>query len=257
MGNGLTYSRYMSEYSRHIDLVVRYMEYSRNMSEYPTSTDSRCMPVCAFKVYTCKSVLNTCLYILLQLIFCPEWEGTYLYILLRLSTYDVQLLCSCLRPEGPPATCWPTCSLRAAHSKAAHSLQQQDTLGQEQISVLLCRQLQGSPKAASSSAVAEPLAALAAPASGSELDSYVVWATHLRLNVVARGRASEIDRLYPPSWGCLDRQEQRLFRYGRECAVMTLKSLHKLKQLYFSHSAFKRSTIIEEHQIEVVLQGKN
>ncbi len=42
MGNGLTYSRYMSEYSRHIDLVVRYMEYSRNMSEYPTSTDSRC-----------------------------------------------------------------------------------------------------------------------------------------------------------------------------------------------------------------------
>jgi hypothetical protein len=44
MGNGLTYSRYVSEYSRHIDLVVRYMEYSRNlnMSEHPTSTDSRC-----------------------------------------------------------------------------------------------------------------------------------------------------------------------------------------------------------------------
>jgi hypothetical protein len=44
MENGLTYSRYMSEYSRHIDLVVRCMEYSRNMSEYhdPTSTDSRC-----------------------------------------------------------------------------------------------------------------------------------------------------------------------------------------------------------------------
>ncbi len=42
MGNGLTYSRYMLEYSRHIDLMVRYMEYSRNMSEYPTSTDSRC-----------------------------------------------------------------------------------------------------------------------------------------------------------------------------------------------------------------------
>jgi hypothetical protein len=127
-------------------------------------------------------------------------------------------------------------------------LQQQDTLGQEQISVLLCRQLQGSPKAASSSAVAEPLAALAAPASGSELDSYVVWATNLHLNVVARGRAPEIDRLYPPSWGCLDRQEQRLFRYGRECAVMTLKSLHKSKPLYFSQSAFKRSTIIEEHR---------
>jgi hypothetical protein len=127
-------------------------------------------------------------------------------------------------------------------------LQQQDTRGQEQISVLLCRQLQGSPKAASSSAVAEPLAELAAPASGSELDSYVVWATNLHLNVVARGRAPEIDRLYPPSWGCLDRQEQQLFRYGRECAVMTLKSLHKSKPLYFSQSAFKRSTIIEEHR---------
>jgi len=37
------------------------------------------------------------------------------------------------------------------------------------------------------------LAALAAPASGSELDSYVVWATNLHLNVVARGRAPEID----------------------------------------------------------------
>jgi hypothetical protein len=133
-----------------------------------------------------------------------------------------------LHPAGPPAPCG-----REAHSKAAHSLQQQDTLGQEQISVLFCQQLQGSPKAASSSAVAEPLAALAAPASGSELDSYVVWATNLHLNVVARGRASEIawDRLYPPPWGCLDRQEQRLFRYGRECDVMTLKSLHKSKQL--------------------------
>ncbi len=44
IGNGLIYSRYsMSEYSRHIDLVVIYMEYSRNMSEYPTSMDSRCM----------------------------------------------------------------------------------------------------------------------------------------------------------------------------------------------------------------------
>ncbi len=185
--------------------------------------------------------------------FCPEWEGTYLYILLRLSTYDVQLLFpACARPArlhpaGPPAPCG-----HAAHSKAAHSLQQQDTLGQEQITVLLCRQLQGSPKAASSSAVAEPLAALAAPASCSELDSYVVWATNLHLNVVARGRAPEIDsdRLYPPSWGCLDRKEQLLFRYGRECAVMTLKSLHKSKQLYFSQSAFKRSAImiIEEHR---------
>jgi hypothetical protein len=102
-----------------------------------------------------------------------------------------------LHPAGPPAPCGS-----AAHSKAAHSLQQEDTLGQEQISVLLCWQLQGSPKAASSSAVAETLAALAAPASGSELDSYVVWATNLHLNVVARGRALEIDCLYPPSSRC-------------------------------------------------------
>ncbi len=151
-----------------------------------------------------------------------------------------------LHPAGQrPAPCG-----RAAHSKAAHWLQQQDTLGQEEISVLLCRQLQGSPKAASSSAVAEPLAALAAPASGSELDRYVVWATNLHMNVVARGRAPEIDCLYPPSWGCIDREEQQLpvFRYWRECAVMTLKSLHKSKQLYFSQSAFKRSIIIEEHR---------
>ncbi len=40
------YATAVSEYSRHtsIDLVVRFMEYSRNMSEYPTSTDSRCGP---------------------------------------------------------------------------------------------------------------------------------------------------------------------------------------------------------------------
>jgi hypothetical protein len=76
----------------------------------------------------------------------------------------------------------------------------------------------------------------------------VVWATNLHLNVVARGRAPEIDCLYPPSWGCLDRQVQRLFCYGLECAVMMLKSQHNLKQLYFSQSAFKRSTIIEEHR---------
>ncbi len=177
------------------------------------------------KVYTSMYWVHACIYFY-SWFFCPEWEGTYLYILLRLSTYDVQLLFSCLRLAGPPAPCG-----RAAYSKAVHSLQQQETLGQEQISVLLCRQLQGSPKAASSSAVAEPSAALAAPASGSELDSYVVWATNLHLNVVARGRAPEIDRLYPPSWGCLDRQEQKLFSYGRECAVMTLKSLNKSKQL--------------------------
>ncbi len=133
-----------------------------------------------------------------------------------------------LHPAGLPATCW-----RAAHSNAAHSLQQQDTLGYEQISLLSCWQLSGSPKAASSSAAAEPLAALAAHASGSEPDSYVVWATNLHLNVVARGRAPGVDLLYPPSWGCLDRQVQWLFCCGQECAVMTLKSQHKLKQLYY------------------------
>ena len=83
-----------------------------------------------------------------------------------------------------PAPGRPACTLLARRIFES-SLQQQDTFGQEQISVLLCRQLQGSPKAASS-AVAEPLAALAAPASGSELDSNVVWATNLHLNVVAR-----------------------------------------------------------------------
>ncbi len=46
---------------------------------------------------------------------------------------------------------------------------------------------------------AEPLAALAASASGSELDSNVVWATNLHLNVVARGMAPGVDLLYPPS----------------------------------------------------------
>ena len=200
------------------------------------------------KVYTRMYWVHACIYFYSWFFVLNERAPTCTY-----SYVWAHTMCNCffpacarparLHPAGPPAPCG-----RAAHSKAAHSLQQQDTLGQEQISVLLCRQLQGSPKAASSLAVAEPLAALAAPASGSELDSYVVWATNLLLNVVARGRAPEIDRLYPPSWGCLDRQEQRLFRYGRECAVMTLKSLHKSKQLYFSQSAFKRSTIIEEHR---------
>ncbi len=147
-------------------------------------------------------------------------------------------LLACMHPAG------------ALNLKAVLLLQQQDTLGQEQISLLLCLQLTGSPKAASSSAAAEPLAALAAPASCSELDSNVVWATNLHLNVVARVRAPGVDLLYTPPWECLDRQVQQLFCYGRECPVimMTLKSLHKLKQLYFSHSAFKRSTIDEEHQ---------
>jgi hypothetical protein len=46
----------------------------------------------------------------------------------------VQLHCSCLRPAGPPAPCWPACTLQERWNlKAAHSLQKQDTLGQEQI----------------------------------------------------------------------------------------------------------------------------
>ncbi len=76
------------------------------------------------------------------------------------------------------------------------------------------------------------------------------------LECCRHSRAPEIDRLYPPSWGCLDRQEQQLFCYGRECAVMTRKSLHKSKQLYFSQSASKRSIIIEEHLNWRCLAGK-
>ncbi len=132
------------------------------------------------KIYTCIYWVHAC--ILLQLIFVLIERGhtcTYSYVW-------VHTMCNCfvpacallarLHPAGLPAP-----YNRAAHLKAAHSLQQQETLVQEQISLLLCRQLQGSPKAASS-------------------------------------------------------------------AVMTLKSLHKSKQLYCSQSAFKRSTIIEEHQ---------
>ncbi len=68
-----------------------------------------------------------------------------------------------------------------------------------QISFLLCLQLQGSPVAASSWAAAEPLAELAAPTSGSELDSEVVWPMNLHLHVVARDRAPGVDLLYPQS----------------------------------------------------------
>jgi hypothetical protein len=42
---------------------------------------------------------------------------------------------------------------------SSHSVHKQDTLGQEQISLLLCLPLPASPVAASSSAAAEPLAA--------------------------------------------------------------------------------------------------
>ncbi len=48
-----------------------------------------------------------------------------------------------------PAPGRPACTLlaRLHPAGAAHSLQQQDTLGQEQINLFICRQLQGSPKA--------------------------------------------------------------------------------------------------------------
>ncbi len=121
-----------------------------------------------------------------------------------------------------PAPGRPACTLRARlNPKAVHSLQKQDTLGQEQTSLLLCRPLSGSPVAAPLLAAAQPLVALAAPASGSELNIDVVWPTNLHLNVVARGRAPGVDYLYLPSWGSLgSRQVQRQFCHGRECAVV-------------------------------------
>ncbi len=87
-------------YPRDIDQDGIYMGYTWNIPcIYMKSGFQMCLPV----------------YIRLQLIFCPEREGTYLYILrvLRLSTYYVQLLCSCLRPASPPAPCWPACTLLA------------------------------------------------------------------------------------------------------------------------------------------------
>ncbi len=67
-----------------------------------------------------------------------------------------------------PASCLPACTLLARLARY-----------QEQISLLLFRQLPSSPVATSFSAAAEPPVALAAPASGSEIDSDVVWATSL------------------------------------------------------------------------------
>ncbi len=168
-----------------------------------------------------------------------------MYILVRLSTYDVQLLCSCLRPAGPRAPCWPACTLRArsAFESSAFVAVTRHTWSRTNKYYYI-----GSYRARQQQPPRRQQQSHWQHWQRPELDSYVVWATNLHLNAVARGRAPEIDRLYPPSRAYLDRQVQRLFCYGRECAVMTLKSLHKLKQLYFSHSAFKRSTIIEEHQ---------
>ncbi len=110
----------------------------------------------------------------------------------------------CLFPAGPPASCWPACTLRARlNFKAAHSWQKQDTIVQEQISSLLCLPQSGSPAAASFSAAAEPSSALVARASCSERDSDVACVMDSHFTVVARGRVPGVDLLYPPSSGCL------------------------------------------------------
>jgi hypothetical protein len=200
------------------------------------------------KVYTCMYWVHACIYFYSWFFVLIERAHTYTYWYVW-----AHMMCNCfvpacsrplrLHPAGPPAPCW-----RAAHSKAGAFVEASRHTWSRKNKCIIMLAATGLAKAASSSAAAEPLAALAAPASGSELDSYVVWATNLHLNVVARGRAPEIDRLYPPSWDWLDRQVQQRFCYGRECAVMMLNSLHKSKQLCYSHSAFKRSTTIEEHQ---------
>ncbi len=207
------------------------------------------------KVFTssCMYWVHACIYFysLFFVLIERAHTCTYSYVWLGAHTMCYCFVPACaqparLHPAGLPAPCW-----RAAHSKAAHSLQQQDTLGQEQISLLLCRQLQGSPKVASLSAAAEPLAALAAPASGSVLDSYVVWATKLHLNVVTRGRAPGVDLL---TGSCTLHLEEVLIDRCNDCSVTGENALWwrwshytKSKQFYFSHPEFKGSTIIEEH----------
>ncbi len=109
-------------------------------------------------------------------------------------TVWVHTICNCFIPACARPARWPACTHRLRRArlnlKAAHLLQKQDTVGQKQISsfLYLPPSESGSPVAASFSAAEdweEPPAALAAPASGSELDSDVVWATDLHLNVVA------------------------------------------------------------------------
>ena len=151
------YTQYISRYT-----IIRVTQY---MSVYLSMKFSD-------KVYTCMYWVHACIYFYSWFFVLNERAPTCTY-----SYVWAHTMCNCfvpacarparLHPAGPPAPCG-----HAAHSKAAHPLQQQDTLGQEQTSLFLCRQLLGSPKAASSSAVAETLAALAAPASGSELDRY-------------------------------------------------------------------------------------
>jgi hypothetical protein len=146
--------------------------------------------------------------------------------------------CSCLRQAGPPAPCWPACALRAhsAFESSTFVAATRNTWSRTNKCIIMLAATGPSSTGLAKSGLLV--------GSSRAIGSYVVWATNLHLNVVARGRVPEIDHLYPPSWGCLDGQVQLLFCYWRECAVMMLKSLHKLKHLYFSHSAFKRSTII-------------
>ncbi len=58
------------------------------------------------KVYTSMYWVHACIYFHSWFFVLIERAHTCTYSL-RLSTYDVQLLCSCLRPAGPPAPCWP------------------------------------------------------------------------------------------------------------------------------------------------------
>ncbi len=159
---------------------------------------------------------------------------------------------SCLRPAGRPAPCWPASTLRAhLILNAAHSWQKQDKFVQEQISSLLFLPPSGSPVAPSFSAAAEPSAALAARASCSERDSDVAWATNSHFTVVARGRAPGLDLLYPPSCQVedvlvVDRCNDGSFTV--KDALWWCWVHNTWNQLYFSHSAFERSAIIEENQ---------
>ncbi len=151
----------------------------------------------------------------------------------------------------PPAPCWPACTLRAcsAFESSAFVAATRHTWSRTNKCIIMSAAT--GLRLAKSSLFVDSSKAIGSTGSARKR----LRARPLRclgdkfaLECCRQSRAPEIDRLYPPSWGCLDRQEQQLFRYGQECAVMTLKSLHKSNQWYFSQSAFKRSTIIEEHR---------
>jgi hypothetical protein len=116
--------------SRFTTLIIRVTQY---MSVYLSMEFSD-------KVYTCMNWVHACIYfyswffVLIERAHSFTFSDSYVW---------AHTMCNCfvpasgcarparLHPTGPPAPCG-----RAAHSKAAHSLhwQQQDTLGQEQIS---------------------------------------------------------------------------------------------------------------------------